>query len=550
MTPLLENLLKLPAATSLVKIERKEAQKMQDVYYVTEKVSSTEEVWEHEEVAEEHAEMLYEDRVVSLDDTTVSSTEINILSAIETMGPKAEKSELKGDISVTDTSKRKETRLVKHRIVPKTQETVVVVEETESDRDKVVRKRQDEPPKKIIEDTTVAAKKESKMIIKTEARQVGEQEVKKIKETVTVEEVELIKETPAVKEMDKTKRPPITISTEARKRTEEQEIKGEALREVMYEESTVHDIKITGAVPEEQHYRTERVTEVTEITVRDKPTHAPPAQVEIVEEEISRKAEALFKPPVDKPKAPVEVSVKTQKPAERKQEKKPDQIADKKKVPEKLKPKEDVTPKVRPKEPVTDIEPKSPVIDKESVTEIKPKRPVTDKESITDKESVTEIKPKSPVTDKESVTDIKPKSPVADKEPVTDIKPKRPEETKQQIRTEPVTGKKEMEYEKKVESKDILPQGVYPEVKTEETSLLIKETVQIKPSVPSKPEEKKRIPQQTVARGTKRKSNLLIIFIPTFLSDSITVHSFTLFASATRGHHFIVRLSSLLHVYK
>lgn len=469
MTPLLRHLLKLPATTSLVKIEqRKGAQKIQEVYYVTEKVSPAEEVWEHEEVVEEHAEVLYEDEVAPLGETIVLLSEVDVFSTTEKMSQRDKKSELRGEISVTDTSKRKETRLTKHRVAPKTQETIVAVQEFKTDRE--VTMLEDKPMKEKIEEffvrtiespteevtderrdstsvpplpdkrdvskqeTSVTVKKGREITIKTETK-VRQQEVK---------EIEIIKDIPFVTDADKTKPSSMTISAEARKQTTKQEIERKALTEVTHKEPIVHDV-----IPEDKYSRTEEITEITvkagEVKAIDKPTKVTPTEVKIVVEETTRKEETRIKPPVitdakkDETSVPGKVSVKKEV-TEKKQEKKPtsdDRTETKKEtVVEKPKPKVEVTPKVKPKESVTDVEPKKPdVIEQETV------------------------------------------------------------------------------YKKKEESKDVPPQRGDVEKKKEETCLLIEDTVQTKPSIPSKPEEKKRISPQTPSRGTERKSNTMIISI-------------------------------------
>lgn len=479
MTPRLQHLLNLPATTSLVKIEqRKAAQGIQEVYYVTEKVSPTDMVWEHEEVVEEHAEVLYEDEVAPLGETVVSLSEVDVLSTTEKASQRDKKSELRGEISVTDTSKRKETRLTKHR-VPKTQETFVVVQESESDKGREVTTLQGKPTKEKIEEelfirtiktpteeitderkdsisvrhlpdkkdvsiqeTSVTVKKGREITIKTESkeRQVKEQEVRNTEETTTVKETESVKYIPLVTDTDKTKPFPIIISTEARKQAGKLEIEGKALTDVTYEESVYHDVGIMSAIPEEKYSRTEEITEITiesrEVRVKDKPTRAVPSQVKIVDQETSRKEGIQIKPPViseskkDETSATGKVSLKKDELAEKKQEKKvkSDGIIDtkKEKVAEKPKPKAEVIPEVKPKESVTDVELKRPKVIKHEA---------------------------------------------------------------------------EFEFE---ESKDVSPQRDDTERKKEETSLIIEDTVQTKPSVPSKPEEKKRISPPTASRGTER----------------------------------------------
>lgn len=469
MTPLLQHLLKLQVTTSLVKVEhRKGAQKIQEVYYVTEKVSPTDEVWEHEEVVEEHAEVLYEEDVATLGKTVVLLSEVDVLSTTEKASQRDKKSELRGEISVTDTSKR----ITKHKVAPKTQETSIIFQE--SDTERVVTTVEEKPRKEKTEEeffvrtiespteevtderrdsisvTQDISKQETgvktvrkgrEMTIKTESkgRQVIQQEIRKTEEIVA----------------DQTKPSPVIITAEARKQTEKLEFERTFLTEVTHEESVDHDDEIISAPPEEKYSRTEEVTEIRidqrGVTVKDEQRKV---QVKMIDEETSRKDESQITLPVidskkDETSAPRKVPVKKHEVAEKKTDKKPkpDDIAETKeeKVAEKPKPKVDVTPKVKTKESVTDIELKETVL-----------------------ESVVE-------------------------------------------KTEPVRKKKE-------DTKYVPPQREDAENKKED--ILIE--VQAKTSIPSRPEEKKRIPPQTPSRGTKRKSNITIISILNFSYDSMS----------------------------
>lgn len=466
MTPLLQQpLKKLPATTSLVKIEerRKGAQKIQEVYYVTEKASSTEEVWEHEEVAEEHAKVSYEDEAsLRLGQTKVSLSEVDILSTTDKARDK--KSELRGEISVTDSSKRKETRLTKE----------TVVQESESDRDRDVTTMQRKPTREKIEEGVLiqtiespteitderkdsvsvrqpsdkrdvskqetSVKKGKEMSIKTESkeRHVRQQEDRKAEETTMVKEIRLVKERiPSGSEADQTKA--VVFSTEARKQTQTLEIKGKVLTD-----SVDRDVEIISDIPEEKYRRIEEITEMTmqqrEVTVKDKPAKVGSTQGRMIEEETSRKEETHIKPAVISESQKHETSAPKKKPELAEKKLKSDEKIDRKKekVSEKPKPKE-VTPTVKPQESVTDIELKKPkVVEQETEFEV-----------------IAEQK------------------------------------------------------KKKEESQDVRPQRVETEKTKEETSLLIEDTV---PTKPSKPGERRIPPSQTASRGTERKSNIIIHF--------------------------------------
>lgn len=457
MTPLLQYLSNLLVTTSPVKIEqRKEAQKIQEVRYVTETVLPTEEVWEHEELVGEHAEVFYEE-VTPLGKKIVLFSEVDVLSSTE----RDKKSELRSEISVTDSSQMKETRLIKHREKEREVKTLedkpskeksegeFFVRTIESPAQEIKDERKDStsvrrlPDKKDVSEqvTSVTIIKERE-ITEREGRQVRDKEVTKTVEYTRVKETDLDKEIQPVTDADKTK--PFPVSTEARKQTEKLEMERKALTEVTYEESVDHDFEIIPAIQEEKYSRTEKFTEITikprEIAVKEKPTEAIPSQVKRVDEEMSRKEETQVKPVVKEPKkdetSPQEkVSLKKHEVAEKKQDKKliSDDIIDTKK---------------------SDISQKP--------------------------------KPKAEVTTKESVTDIE---------------LKRPKVIQQERDFESVTAKTEEE------SKYIPLQRDDTEKTKEEKSILMKDTVPTKPSVPSKPEEQRRISPQTAPKGTKIISN-------------------------------------------
>ncbi|XP_068589753.1 neurofilament heavy polypeptide-like [Cebidichthys violaceus] len=286
----------LKGTTSLVKIERRrEAQKIQEVFYVTEKVSPTEEAWEHGEeawehgeVVEEHAEVSYEDEVARLSETMPSLSEKEFfLSSTEKATD--QKSELRAGISVTDSSKKKEIRSTKHE---KTQETVVVVQQTKSDRDKTTTKEIESEPEKI----------------------------------------------PSVTDAEKSE--PVIIRGK--------ETEGKVLIEVSKQESVNH----VSDKPEDKYSRTETITiQQAEVTVKDKPTQVGSIQVKTVEEKTIRKEETVVKPAVIPDSKKNETSASEKVPVKKQEKKlKSDEII------KKPKPKEEATPKIKPEESVTDIQ--------------------------------------------------------------------------------------------------------------------------------------------------------------------------------------------------
>lgn len=343
MTPLLPQLLKLSATTTLVKIEqRKEAQKIQEVCYVTEEVCPTEEVWEHEELVEEFAKVSFEYEVTPFE-AKVSASEVDVLSA--TQDEKGKSSELRGKISVTDTAERKETRLVKHKAVSETRETgeVPTVKEkpagegfvrtmrsptkqtTDESRDPTSAVPLPEGKDVSEKETRVTIKKGKEMRVKTESRprQVTEQEVKEAEETVRERE---FSEEICV-DSDDTKPPPLTVSAEARKRREK----------VQTTEKVIDPVtKVVSAPPEEKYRRAEQMTEIL-IKTEDSVIKGKTAEV-IPAQDTGKEETEITLPSTDSKTGTIsareEVLVKKQE--------------------------VEVTQKVKARDSVTDIEPKQP----------------------------------------------------------------------------------------------------------------------------------------------------------------------------------------------
>lgn len=346
MTPLLPQLLKLSATTTLVKIEqRKEAQKIREVCYVTEEVCPTEEVWECQDLVEEFAKVSFEYEVTPFE-AKVSAPKVDVLSV--TQDEKGKRSELRGETSVTDTAERKETRLVKHKAVSETRETgeVPTVKEkpagegfvrTIRSPTKQTRDESRDPTSAVPlpegkdfseKETSVTIKKGKEMRVKTESRlrQVTEQEVKKAEETVRERE---FSEEICV-DSDDTKRPPLTVSTEARKRREKVQTTEKVIDPVTEVES------------EEKYRRAEQMTEILikmeESFIKGKTAEVIPAQEK--------------KPVQDKGKEEIEITLPST-------DSKTDTISAREKVLVK-KQELEVTPKVKARDSVTDIEPKQP----------------------------------------------------------------------------------------------------------------------------------------------------------------------------------------------
>lgn len=108
-----------------MKIETQtEAQKIQEVYYVTDEASSSEEVQEHEDLVEEHAHVSYEEQQHI---TELSLTQVDMFGRLQTSSEAGQMAESRDDSS-SDLSKSKDTRSIKCHIIPKTEAVVQNIE--------------------------------------------------------------------------------------------------------------------------------------------------------------------------------------------------------------------------------------------------------------------------------------------------------------------------------------------------------------------------------------------------------------------------------------
>lgn len=339
MTPLLPQLLKLSASATLVKIEqRKEAQKIREVCYVTEEVCPTEEAWEHQDLVEEFAKVSFEYEVTPFE-AKVSASEVDFLSA--TQDEKGKRSELRGEISVTDTAERKETRLVKHKAVSETRETGEVPTVKEKPAGEGLVRTIRSPTKQTTDEsrdpssavplpegkeTSVTIKKGKEMRVKTESRlsQVTEQEVKEAEETLREFSREICVDS------DDTKPPPLTVSTETGKQREK----------VQTTEKVIDPVtKVVSAPPEQKYRRAEQMTEILiqteESFIKGKTAEVIPAQKKKPVQDTAKEEIDITLPSTDsKISAREKVLVKKQE--------------------------VEVTPKIEARDSVTDIEPKQP----------------------------------------------------------------------------------------------------------------------------------------------------------------------------------------------
>lgn len=318
MTPLLLHLLNHLTAASFEKTEeeqweRKGAQEIQEMYYVTEQVAFTEAVWEREQVVEEHAEVWYED-VAPLDRAAV------VLVETETQSQQDNRSEVRGELSATDTSKRKESSVAKQRTSPKKPEAVVLAQDSESKltilQDKPSKEKTEyfvkavESPSKEITDerkdsASVSHQQDKKAIAiheasfepkkrakSTETESKERRTEEKSEEPTSFKEKETLKDVTVVTKADETKPSSVVITTEARKLTENLEAETKALAEVTFKEAVDRDVSVT---PHEKHRNevSEMTSALREDTVKGKEATIVPTAVKMEEK---RKEEALVIP--------------------------------------------------------------------------------------------------------------------------------------------------------------------------------------------------------------------------------------------------------------
>lgn len=323
MTPLLLHLLKHLIAASVEKTEeeqweRKGAEEIQEMYYVTEQVPFTEAVWEREQVVEEHAEVWYED-VAPLDKAVVVLVETDVLSTTETQSQQDNRFEVRGELSATDTSKRKESSVAKQRVSPKKPEAVVLAQESESKlkilQDKPSKEKTEyfvkavESPSKEITDerkdsASVSHQQDKKAISihetsfepkkrpkSTETESKERRTKEKSEEPTSFKEKETLKDVPVVTKADQTRPSSVVITTEARKLTENLEAETKALAEVTFKEAVDRDVSVT---PHEKHRNevSEMTSALREETVKGKAKIVPTA----VKMEENRKEETLVIP--------------------------------------------------------------------------------------------------------------------------------------------------------------------------------------------------------------------------------------------------------------
>lgn len=207
-------------------------------------------------------------------------------------------SEIQGKISVTDNAK-KETKLSKHKLVPKTQETTAAIEEKVWEKstlpDKPLKEKTEEimviPKRKedSLHETNITIEKQRQMALKAESK---ERQVRKGDIVKTVDGNKDRGSVVAKVVIDEPKAP-VTISTDARKQSREE-------RRVLTEKSVKHDDHITLIIPKERDRRVEQVTETIheaeKAPVQSRFDVATPAQMRKVTEDVNRIVETQIQP--------------------------------------------------------------------------------------------------------------------------------------------------------------------------------------------------------------------------------------------------------------
>lgn len=249
------------------------AQKDQEVFYDGE-------AWAHEEEEEEeeHADASYEDDVAPRSEPAALSSG-DFSSSTERAGD--QRSELRAEMSVTRSSKRKET--TKHK---KTIETIVVVQE--ADRDRELPAPQDRTTRETRGDQVFIRTLESPgEVPDLPVRQLQEQKVTEVTKVTETAETSMHTEsrerqegrrTTTVKEIESETTEPVTLS-----------------RKVSYQES----VQVISGKREEEDSRAEKITvQQTEVTATDKA--ALVTRVRRVEEKKSRREETVVQPAPEK----------------------------------------------------------------------------------------------------------------------------------------------------------------------------------------------------------------------------------------------------------
>lgn len=251
------------------------------------------EIRKNEDIFEQHIILSYEDAVALPGKTVLALPELYD----EDTSQRDKTSELQGKISVTDKAK-KETKLSKHKLVPKTQEATVAVEENVWEKstlpDKPLKEKTEaimvmpERKEDSLHDTNIIIEKQRQVALKAESKegQVRKEDIAKTEDGNKDRGSVMVK----VKTEPK---PPVTISTDARKQSREE-------RKFLTEKSDKHDDHMTLTIPKERDRRVQQVTEMINEAEKAPSQHrfadAAPSQIKKVTEDMSKVVETQIQP--------------------------------------------------------------------------------------------------------------------------------------------------------------------------------------------------------------------------------------------------------------
>lgn len=248
-------------------------------------------VEKNQDIFERHVILSYEDEVALPGKAVLSLPE----EYDKDTSQRDKTSEIQGQISVTDYAK-KETKLSKHKLVPKTQETTAAIEEKVLEKlpDKPLQEKTEEimviPERKedSLHETNITIEKQRQMALKPESK---ERQVRK-GDIVKTEDGNKDRGSVVAKVMIDEPKAPVTISTDARKQSREE-------RKVLTEKSVKPDDHITLIIPKERDGRVEQVTETINEAEKAPVQHrfdvAAPS-LKKVTEEINRIVETQIQP--------------------------------------------------------------------------------------------------------------------------------------------------------------------------------------------------------------------------------------------------------------
>lgn len=251
-------------------------------------------VEKNQDIFEQHVILSYKDEVALPGKAVLSLPEVYD----EDTSQRDKTSEIQGKISVTDNAK-KETKLSKHKLVPKTQETTVAIEEKVWEKstlpDIPLKEKTEEimviPERKenSLHETNITIEKQRQLALKAESK---ERQVRK-GDIVKTEDWNKDRGSVVAKVMIDEPKAPVTISTDARKQSREE-------RRVLTEKSVKHDEHITLIIPKERDRRVEQVTETIneaeKAPVQNRFDVAAPSQMKKVTEDMNRIVETRIQP--------------------------------------------------------------------------------------------------------------------------------------------------------------------------------------------------------------------------------------------------------------